>query len=160
MWLAPLLLVAAGIVLAKTPYDFSRTLREGYAATARVDSFITTDRSEIAYDAVVLVVPPATGADSLRTTLPVPHSLFQIVGDQKTLPVRVLPGSAQPVVIEATNVLDGKGGRQRLGLGSMQMRLAAIGSAICLLFAVMLAVPIFLWNRHLKRFGDPAETGS
>jgi len=156
MWLAPLVLLAFGLVLAKTPYDFSRTLKQGYAATARVDSFITTNRSEISYDAVALVVPTTTG-DSLRTTLPVPHSLFQILGDQTTLPVRVLEGSAQPVVIEATMVKDGRGGRQRFGLGTVQMRLAAIGAAICLVSALLLALPIFLWNRHLKRFGDPAD---
>lgn len=156
MWLAPLLLLAFGLVLAKTPYDFSRTLKQGYAATARVEEFITTNRSEISYDAVKLVVPTRSG-DSLRTTLPVPHSLFQILGDQSTLPVRVLEGSAQPVVIEATMVKDGQGGRHRFGLGTVQMRLAAIGAAICLLFAAMLAVPIFFWNRHLARFGDPAD---
>lgn len=156
MWLAPLLLLAFGLVLAKTPYDFSRTLQQGYAATARVEEFVTTRRSEISYDAVRLVVPTQTG-DSLRTTLPIPHSLFQILGDQQTLPVRVLEGSAQPVVIEATMVKDGTGGRERFGLGTVQMRLAAIGAAICLVFAFMLAFPIFFWNRHLARHGDPAD---
>lgn len=156
MWLAPLLLLAFGAVLAKTPFDFARTLRQGDAATARVEEFITTRRSEISYDAVRLAVPRPSG-DTLRTTLPIPHSLFQIVGDQTTLPVRVLEGSAQPVVIEATTVKDGQGGRHRFGLGTVQMRLAAIGAAICLVSALLLAFPIFFWNRHLARFGDPAD---
>lgn len=156
MWLMPALLAASGLYLARTPLDLARTLRDGTPATARVAGVVTTNRSEVSFDEVLLVIPRA-GADSLRTALPVPHSVFQLVERQRTLPVRVLPGSAQPVVIEGTVWSEADGTTMPVRLGSTQMWIAGMSAAVSLVGAALLAWGIFAWNRYLARHGDPGE---
>ncbi|HYE58727.1 MAG TPA: hypothetical protein VD948_09485 [Rhodothermales bacterium] len=155
MWIAPALLLVAGLLLLKAPLDLGRTLREGTPAVARVLDYQTTNRTEVSYDALTVRVPLPAG-DSLTHVIPLPRGIAPIVGEEARVPVRVLPGAVRPVVIESAVVRTNQG-PVAMNLGRTQIWIAGISSAMCLLGALLLGIAVGAWNRYLARHGDPGE---
>lgn len=153
MWIAPALLLVAGLVLLKAPLDLTRTLRGGTPAVARVVNYETTNRTEVSYDAFTLRVPLA-GGDSLTHVVPLPHGIAPLFKEDPAVPVRVLPDAARPVVIESA-VVQTNQGPVVLNIGRTQIWVAGISSAMCLLGALLLGLAVGAWNRYLARHGDP-----
>lgn len=155
MWLMPAILVAAAIGLAQAPLELSKTLREGTPAIARVVAFETTERSEVSFDALTVRAPLPSG-DSLTQTIPLPHGVAPLVSSEATVPVRVLPGSARPIVIETATVESNRG-PVVWNVGGSQVRIAILSCVLCIVGAVLLAIGVGSWNRYLTRHGDPGE---
>ncbi len=149
MWLAPALLVVYGLYLLKAPLDYRRTLETGTLAQARVTELHIDSRVDVSMDYVSLAVALPDGSEIVQDRMPLPHSMAPLLKGRDTVPVRVLPGSPKPIVI----VSDGG----RVALGHALWRLSAISGAMCLLMALLLGIGIGLWNRYLRRYGDPAE---
>ena len=149
MWLAPALFVLYGLYLLKAPFDYRRTLTTGVEAQAEVVELHIDNRKDVSMDHVSLAVTLPDGQRLVEERMPLPHSLAPLLKGRDTVPVRVLPGSAKPIVI----VSDG----EQTALGRALWRLSAISGVMCLLMALMLGIGIWLWNRYLKRYGDPAE---
>lgn len=155
MWLMPAILVVAALGLARTPYEISRTLREGTPVTARVLGFDTTNRSEVSYDALTVRAPLPSG-DSLTQTIPLPHGIAPLVSSETTLPVRVLEGAARPIVLETATVQTNRG-PVAWNIGRSQASIALMSCAMCAIGALLLAFAVGAWNRYLSRHGDPGE---
>ncbi len=149
MWAAPLLLVLYGLYLLKAPFDYRRTLEQGVEAQAEIVELHLDNRVDVSMDHVSLAVTLPDGQRVVEERMPLPHSLAPLLEGRETVPVRVLPGSAKPIVI----VSDGGD----TAVGRALWRLSAINGVMCLLAALMFGIGIWLWNRYLARHGDPAE---
>lgn len=155
MWAMPVILLLAALGLVRTPLDIARTLREGTDATARVVEVKTTNRSEVSYDALTLRAP-LPGGDSLTRVVPLPHGIAPLVMADTLLPVKVLPGARHPIVITRTTIQTNRGPVD-WDLGRSQVRIAVMSGVMCLVGAILLAIAVGAWNRHLARHGDPGE---
>ncbi|GAB5519329.1 MAG: hypothetical protein RhofKO_15800 [Rhodothermales bacterium] len=142
MWVIPVGMLLLAINQVNVVFDLQSTLEEGTLVVADVDTVVTTNRSEIAYDYLDLSVPMPSG-DTLRVEkMTLPHSLFTHVQDEKKLDVRVMPGAAQEVVL--------------VHVADTQWRIAAMNAAICFVFGILAGVGIYFWNKTLREKGDPA----
>lgn len=151
MWILPALLLVLAINQAKVARDIRHTLEQGLPAVAEITNAQKVNRADVTYDYVDLRVMLESGQVLTKEALSLPHSMFPLVENQKTVEVRVLPGAAQEVVIAST------GGPEARLIARPQWRLAAINAAISCIAFFLFAAGIFAWNRYLGRRGDPAE---
>lgn len=142
MWLAPALLVVIAISLLLAGSDQRTTLESGEPAVARVIDTEVRNRADVTYGHIDLRVPSTSG-DSTDVRLPLPLSLLLGVESEKTLDVRLLPDTDQPVVIER--------------IARAQWRMSYIQASMSLLGALLLVWGVWAWNRYLAREGDPSE---
>lgn len=142
MWVLPAILLALGLYQVNVALDIRTTLREGQLAQAEVIDAEVSGRTDVTYDYISVRAQLADGTVIEREKMSLPHSIAMDLEGQKTLEVRVLPGSDQPIVVAE--------------LGRAHWRIAAINAAMCAVGVVMLSVGVFAWNRYLNRKGDPA----
>lgn len=164
LWLAPLLLLVYGLFLLKAPLDLNRTLREGTPVTAHVLHVETSGRQDVTYDYVDLAyrLPGSAAVDTVRN-LSLPHTVAPLLVGTDSLPIRVLPGAPQPVVVEQAIVIERFGvdeaerETRTIPVVRTQINIAGLSAVVCLVSAVLLALGVWWWNRYLARHGDPAD---
>jgi hypothetical protein len=164
LWLAPLLLLVYGLFLLKAPLDLSRTLREGTPVMAEVLHVEVSGRQDVTYDYADLAytLPGATRPDTIRN-LSLPHTVAPLLVGTDSIPVRVLPGAAQPVVVEQAIVIERFGvdeaerQTRTIPVVQTQINIAGLSAIVCLISAVLIALAVWWWNRYLARYGDPAD---
>lgn len=142
MWAVPLILLALGIYQAGVSSELRHTLEAGEPAQAAVTRYHRVDRKDVTQAELDLRVRLADGSILEKKNLALPYSLSFLV-EEDSLAVRVLRGAPEEVVIEA--------------IAATQSRIAALNAAMCLLGFVLSALGVGLWNRYLKRHGDPGE---
>jgi len=152
LWAAPILLLVAGAWLLKAPLDFQRTLSRGIEAEARVTDYHSSGRSDVTYDYISLAVTLPDGREIVQEKLSLPRGLSPLLENTETLPVRVLPESAQPIVIVGT----GRPG-EPFQIGVSQMRIMWVSAAMCLLGGFLLLWGVWAWNAYLAKNGDPGS---
>lgn len=143
LWIAPLFLALLAGHQGKTAYDLHRTLTHGEEAMAEVTEVHSENRVDVTYDYVDLRVHLEGGRVLEREKLSLPHTLINQVEGKKAVPVKVLPGAPQEVVLAE--------------LGHSQWRIAAFQAVFAAVAALLFGVGIYAWNRYLHRQGDPAE---
>lgn len=150
-WLAPVFLFGLFIHQAKVVYDLHATKTSGASATAEVLEMHKDDRKDVTYDYVSLRVDLPDGSTFTRRKLSLPHGVMPPLVDRETLQVRVQREASIPIVITETigptPVVDS------------QMRIAGLNGLMSLGAALLFAVGIWMWNRSLRRDGDPADRG-
>ncbi len=144
MWALPALMILISGYLFKAGLDQRRTLEEGVQAVGQVTEYEINKRSEITYSYIKLRVDQPDGV--LEETLSLPISLSIPLEGRETLPVRVLKGASQQIVIE--------------DVARAQWRMSLIHSVMAGIGAIMLLVGVGAWNRFLNRRGDPGEVRS
>lgn len=142
LWIFPVILVFLTINQANVAFDLQETLSKGEPAIARVTDYFSSDRVDVSYDYISLRVALADGEIVEKEKLSLPHSFAAEIEGKVELPVRVLRGADQEIVIES--------------VGRAHWRIAAINSVMSLIALVLASVGVFYWNRYLKRKGDPA----
>ena len=142
LWALPVFLLLLAFQQAKTAYDLRHTLRQGERAVAEVTKVHISHRVDVTYDYVNLRVTLDDGRVIERENLSLPHTLITFVKGEKTVPVRILPGAAQELVIAS--------------VADSQWRIAALQAAMAAVAALLFGGGVFAWNRFLKRKGDPA----
>jgi hypothetical protein len=164
LWLAPLLLLVYGLFLLKAPLDLNRTLREGTPVVAEVLHVETSGRQDVTYDYIDLAyrLPGSATIDTVRN-LSLPHTVAPLLVGTDSLPVRVLPGAPQPVVVEQAVVIERFGvdeaerQTRTIPVVRSQINIAGLSAVVCLVSAIGLAFAVGWWNRYLARHGDPAD---
>jgi len=150
-WLAPLLLFGLSLHQAKVTYDLHATKVNGVEATAEVLEIQRGDRKDVTYDYVNLRVDLPDGETLTREKLSLPHGLVPPLMDRETLQVRVQEGASIPIVITEsigpTPAVD------------TQMRIAGLNGLMSFGAALLFGLGVWLWNRSLRRDGDPADRG-
>lgn len=141
LWAAPALLFFLSVDQALVAVDLRETLHAGTPAVAEVVHYERTDRAEVMYGYVDLRVPLADGTVLTQEKMSLPHALMHEVEGKTTLPVRVLPGADQPIVIAS--------------IAATQWKMAALQSAMSFGAFLVFFAGVFWWNRHLRRQGDP-----
>lgn len=142
LWLAPALLLFLTLDQVKAALDLRATWEHGAPATADVLEYEDSNRMDVTYGYVSLRVPLADGRVLTKEKLSLPKTLLPRLEGQETLAVRVHPGAAQEVVIDA--------------LMPAHWLIAAGQSGMALMGALLFAAGVFWWNRFLRRQGDPA----
>ena len=143
MWIVPFVLLFLCLNQAKVAVDIKHTLENGKDATADVLEMKVTDRADIPFGYVSLRVPLENGNELVQEKMSLPYTLLPQVKNQETLDVRVLIGASQQIVISQ--------------IASTQWKMAALQSVMCFFGFLMMGTGVFLWNKYLKRKGDPAE---
>ena len=128
---------------AKVAVDIKHTLENGASAIANVIDVRVNDRVDIPFGYVSLQVPLEDGTDLVQEKMALPYTLLPHVQYEETLDVHVLVGASQQIVIAR--------------IASTQWKMAALQSAMCLVGFIMSGVGVYLWNRLLRKKGDPAE---
>jgi len=142
LWIIPVILVFLTINQANVAIDIHRTLVHGEPAIARVTEYFSSDRVDVSYDYINLRVALADGEIIEKEKLSIPHSFAAELEGKTEVPVRVLRGADQEIVIAS--------------VGRAHWRMAALNSVMSLIALILASVGIFYWNRFLKRKGDPA----
>jgi len=140
LWALPVLLIVLALALTKAGFDQRRTLEEGIPTMGTISNVEIKSRSEITYGHLDVSVTLDDGTQLTRT-LPLPLSLLHKVREQTVLPVRVLPGSDQPILIEE--------------IARAQWRMSFIHAGMAGVGVIMLIIGVGAWNRYLNREGDP-----
>lgn len=143
LWIVPAILLFLCINQAKVAVDIKHTLENGAESIANVLELRVNDRVDIPFGYVSLQVPLEDGTDLVQEKMSLPYTLIPHVQNKETLDVHVLVGASQQIVISQ--------------IASTQWKMAAMQSAMCLVGFIMAAVGVFLWNRLLRKKGDPAE---
>jgi hypothetical protein len=136
MWVAPVLLAAIGVFLAKAGLNQKSTLESGEPATARVVDVEIRNRADVTYGHIDLRIPESA-SDSSDVRLPLPLSLLMGISSEETLDVRLVPDSDQPVMIEK--------------IAHPQWRMSLIHASMCLVGALLLSWGVLAWNRYLDK---------
>jgi hypothetical protein len=142
LWIFPLLLYVVAGFLFVASSSIRLTLENGEAVQAEVVEIHTTERSEYTDARVTVRFASPESVEPRVETLTLPLTLVKHLDDAERVTVRLLPGADHEVVIEE--------------IARPQWRMALIQSFFALFGAVGLSVMIFLWNRMLRRTGDPA----
>lgn len=141
LWIIPLALVGLTIHQVWVARSVAKTMSEGHRVIAEVTFFDVKEMVAQTHGILDLEIPDSNlGSYSKRLT--VPAAWLYDMGELDSLAVYVLDGGTQDVVIE--------------NLAQVQARTAWVNAMVALLFALMIAVPVWLWGRYLKREGDPA----
>ena len=142
-WLAPALLLVLTVYQIQAAYDLRATWIQGQPAMAEVTFYENVQRYDVTYGYVNLEVELPDGQMLTRKHLSLPTTLLPRIEGQEQLAVHVRPGADQEVVIDA--------------LMPAQWLATAGQAGMAFLGFLILSIGIFLWNRHLRRTGDPAE---
>ncbi len=142
MWLVPILLLLLAFYQVKVSHDIRETLAAGEPAVAAVTRYTRVDRKDVTQAELDLRVTLADGTVLEREKLALPYSLAFLV-ERDTLDVLVLLGTGQEIVIRS--------------VAASQSRIAALNAAICFVGFLLFGVAVGLWNRYLRRYGDPSE---
>lgn len=150
-WLLPLLFLGLAVHQGKVAYDLHTTKTQGTAATAEVLEVHEDARSDVTYDYVSLRVSLPDGTTLTRERMSLPHGLVPPLQGRETLDVRVDPGGPRGIVVteqvESAPIVD------------TQIRIAGINALMSFGAALLFGLGIWVWNRSLRREGDPAERG-
>ncbi len=141
-WFFPALLIFLTFQQGKAAYDLNHTLQNGTEAIAEVTEYEESNRVDVVYDYVSLRIPLEDGSVMEKDNVSLPHTLISKLEGKETLPVLVLPGAAQEVVITE--------------VAGTQSRIAGINAIMALVAFIMAFVLVAGWNRYLARKGDPA----
>ncbi len=98
-WLIPVVLAGLAANQAKVAWDLNSTWRNGVSARAQLVAYERSNRADVTYGYVGLVVPLADGARLEEEKLSLPHSLLPRLEGVDSVDVKVRPGAAQEVVI-------------------------------------------------------------
>jgi len=142
LWLVPLLMFIYSFYLLRAGLDQKSTAESGFQTTAEVTKVDVGQRSEITYGEMDLEFVDSDG-NQVAETLPLPLSLLFMVRDEKTVEITYDPDSSKPVVINR--------------ISRALWRMSLINALICFVSALLLIIPVFLWNRYLKKHGDPGK---
>jgi hypothetical protein len=140
MWLLPALLIVLTVALVKAGFDQHTTYEQGIPAQGTVSNVVLESRAEVTFGQLDVAVTLDDGT-SLQETLPLPLSLLHKVKDQSVLPVRVLPGTSQPILIDE--------------IARAQWRMSLINAVMAGIGAILLIIGVGAWNRYLRQEGDP-----
>jgi len=143
LWIVPAILLFLCLNQAKVAVDIKYTLENGKDTVANVLEMRVNDRVDIPFGYVSLQVPLEDGTDLVQEKMALPYTLIPHVQHQDQLDVHVLVGASQQIVISK--------------IAATQWKMAALQSSMCLVGFIMSAVGVFLWNRLLRKKGDPAE---
>jgi hypothetical protein len=136
-WAAPVLLLALTINQFKVARDLSKTLSEGESAVAEITRYFRSDRKDVTFAELDLRIVLADGTTMTREHLALPYSIAHRVDQADSVAVRVLPGAAQEVVIEA--------------IGGTQSRIALSNAAMSLIVFLLALAGVWFWNRWVSR---------
>jgi len=142
MWLMPALLLFYSLYLVQAGFDQKKTWEDGYKTIAEVTNVQVDQRSEITYGEIELSFEDEEGAEVVES-MPLPLSLLFMVKDEASLPITYNASSSKPVTIDR--------------VARALWKLSMINAAICLFAGLLLIIPVFAWNRYLKKHGDPGE---
>ena len=142
LWLVPILMFVYSFYLLRAGLDQKSTADGGFQTTAEVTNVDVGQRSEITYGEMDLEFVDSEG-NQVAETLPLPLSLLFMVRDEKTVEITYDPESSKPVVINR--------------ISRALWRMSLINALICLVSALLLVIPVFAWNRYLKKHGDPGS---
>ena len=98
-WLIPVVLAYLGSNQAKVAWDLNKTWQDGVPARAQLLAYERSNRADVTYGYVSLVVPLADGTRIEEEKLSLPHSLLPRLEGIDSVDVRIRPGAAQEVVI-------------------------------------------------------------
>jgi len=140
-WIVPVALVALGGHQAWTAVEIGRTMRLGEDATARVTRYERSDRKDVTQAELDLVIELGDGSTLERTNLALPYSIAHRV-EADSLPVRVLRGAAQEVVLT--------------DIAGTQRRIAWSNAAMSLVMGLIALSGVLAWNRFVRRGGEPS----
>lgn len=143
LWVCPALLLFLTLNQAKVALDLRTTWERGIPATAEVTAFENSNRADITYGYVSLRIPLGDDTVLTKEQMSLPNSLLPRLEGKEHVDVRVRPGRAQEVVIDA--------------LMPAHWLIAASQAGISLLGMLILATGVFWWNRYLQKKGDPAR---
>lgn len=146
LWIFPVLLILLSVYQLDVALDLRKTLRDGIPATAQITNLYSSDRVDVSYDYISIRVELEDGRVIEKEEMSLPHSFIAEIEGLEEIPVRVLPGSDQEVVIEK--------------VGRAHWRIAAINASISFLGFVLSFIAINAWNRYLSRKGDPGHRTS
>lgn len=135
-WIVPLALLLLAGHQAKTAVDIGRTLAEGEAAVAEVTRYERSDRKDVTQAELDLRVRLADGSVLVREHLALPYTIAHRV-EADSLPVRVLRGSGQEVVLS--------------DIAGTQRRIAWSNAAMSLIMGLIALAGVVSWNRFLAR---------
>lgn len=164
LYIVPLIFTILGFQQIKVVLDSRKTLEEGQSLMANINRFDIKNMVAQTHGMIDLEIPIGGGKSVVhKMTLEgswayhlLDPNKVQVVKkpsnagktdefrlkDSRHIAVHYLAGSGQEVVIDE--------------LARIQQRTAMINAATTFTFALMLFIPIFLWNRYLKKHGDPA----
>ncbi len=98
-WLIPVVLAGLAANQAKVAWDLNSTWRNGVSATAQLVAYERSNRADVTYGYVGLVVSLADGTRLEEEKLSLPHSLLPRLEGVDSVEVKVRQGAAQDVVI-------------------------------------------------------------
>ncbi len=139
-WVLPVLLLALTINQFKVARDLGTTFENGVSATAEVTRYFRSDRKDVTHAEVDLRIVLADGTELIRERLALPYSIAHRIEDADSVRVRVRPGAAQEIVIEA--------------IAGTQRRIALSNAAMSLIVFLLVLTGVWFWNRHLGRAND------
>ena len=98
-WLIPVVLAFLAANQAKVAWDLNQTWRNGTTARAQLVAYERSNRADVTYGYVSLVVSLDDGTRIEEEKLSLPHSLLPRLEGIDSVEVRIRSGAAQEVVI-------------------------------------------------------------
>jgi len=135
-WILPVLLFGLTVHQGMTARSLNATLTEGEQAVAQVTRYERSDRKDVTHVSLDLTVELADGSIITKENLALPYSIGHRV-EADSLDVRVLPGTAQEVVITS--------------IGRTHVSIALSNALFAFVIFVMAFIGVRAWNRHLDR---------
>ncbi|MCY4205968.1 MAG: DUF3592 domain-containing protein [Bacteroidetes bacterium] len=136
-WGVPVLLIFLAINQGLVAGQLRETWKEGISAIAKVEEFDTTNRADVTYGYIHLLVTLPDGQTIEHEKMSLPQSLWSRVKGQDSLQVLVRPGAPQEIVIEQ--------------LMPAHWLIAASQMGISLIGAILSGLLAFFWNKALRR---------
>ena len=145
LYLFPLLTLALTVHQAMVARDSHRTYTKGIPVVADVTEYERKDMAAQAHGIMALRIQLPDGR-VMTHHLTLPIILVDRLKNLGKVPVHVLEGSGEPVVLDE--------------LAQAQLRMALVNVSVAGLGTLMLVLAIAAWIRYLKRRGDPGERPS